>query len=292
MAAGDLITRDGQIEWRGVLLGAGTPYRKVGLEGWQDLADVRSDNPNISGYHGAYQGSLLSAPRVVTFSYLLATSTATFPGHVRELQRITALREDTTEEPLVIQLDGRKHYAMARCHRRSIPVDKRYPLGYTTGAIEWVATNPRKYQLPQQSVSCSLAAPPVGGLVWPLVFPLDFNQTISGGVMTLTNNGNADAWPTFTVLGPMTGPTITNLTTGQKLVFNPVVTVIPGGIEMVIDTRPSVRTVRGAGTSVRQLLISADWFAVPAGSSIQVGITSSTYDPAALLTAAWYHTDL
>src|SRR4051794_40320373 len=48
VAAGDLITVDGQIEWGGVLLGSGTAYRWSGdddaLTGWEDTPSLDRGN--------------------------------------------------------------------------------------------------------------------------------------------------------------------------------------------------------------------------------------------------------
>lgn len=292
MAPGDLVTQDGQVEWRGLLLGPGTPYRVTAVEGWQDLPDARVDNPVMSGYHGAYAGQLLSHQRTITVSYAIGDPTG-IGAAVAALQAATAWDEQPAEEPLVIRLDGVTHQVMARVHRRAVPVDPRYPLGHVAGAIQWAATDPRKLRLPAQSATAPLADVGDTGLVWPLVWPLDWQTQVTGGFLIVTNHGNAPAWPVLTVTGPVTGCAIGDLDTGRTLAFDP--TFAQGaGTALAIDTRPGARTVRdvASGVSYRARLVTAQWWPIPPGGSSRVGITSTTYDPAASLDVAWHHTDI
>jgi hypothetical protein len=298
VTAGDLLARDMQLEWRGTLLGSGTLYRTFSLEGWQDLPAVRGSNPALSGFHGAQQGQLLAEPRSITWIYKLSHRRPEFQAAVRELRRITALTENPVEEQLALQVDGQRFMVMARCHRRAIPTDKQYALGYMQGAVQWVSTNPRQWMLPRKTAQARLASDPSGGLIFPLVFPLDFGQAVSGGEFPaeLVNAGNVDAWPVWRITGPVQGPVITNLSGMSLLRFNPSWS-LPAGQVVEIDTRPGARTVTFVDpTTFKSLDISATgqlwtraWFPIPAGGSVRVGFTSAgSYQAAATLDALWY----
>src|SRR5690606_28297420 len=152
MAAGDLITTDGQIEWRGTLLGVDTAFGLVQLEGWQDLPDMRDGDAELANAHGYQPGQLHSDRRIVTLSFELGDpNPAAFRAAESTLRRITAPDENPAEEPLVVQWQGIKAMVWARCVRRSIPTPVEYSYGLTRGAIQWRATNPRLLHLPQQS---------------------------------------------------------------------------------------------------------------------------------------------
>ncbi|MCO1575034.1 phage tail family protein [Crossiella sp. SN42] len=295
MAAGDLLVRDGQIEWRGVLLGAGTPYKLKELSGWSDLPGMRGGSTDLTGYHGALAGQLHAESRRIVAELLLPASIPLelFPAATTELRRITAPAEQPAEEPLVIRLDGQRRQVLARVTKRALPTTREYALGWTAPSIEWEASDPRLHWLPQQTGSTPLATSSSTGLVFPLVFPLVFGTGPTGGSMTLPNSGNATAWPRFRLTGPLTGPTLSDLDTGARLRFDPTWT-LPAGQQVDIHTRPGARGASfvGSGVSVSGRLFDRQWLSIPAGGQLRLGFSSLTYDAAASCLATWHHTDL
>ena len=102
--------------------------------------------------------------------------------------------------------------------------------------------------------------------------------------MVLANAGTIGTWPTWVITGPVTGPTITNLDTGQRLAFDPTFDV-PAGQTMTIDS--DAKTVFLTGVSRRDRLFVAEWFAIAPGS-VNVRFSAiSAFDVAASLTAQW-----
>lgn len=284
-ASGDLITADGQVEWRGTLLGTGSPYGMTKLEGWFDLADMRGDDHDRPGRHGMFSGSQLLGKRAITLSYVVkGVPREQFGAVIGKLRAITAPTEEPVEEPLVIRLDGEVWQANARCKRRTINVEKLYAVGYTTGAIQWEATDPRLYSATEQTAATGLPAPPVDGLPFPLQFNLVFGTGKPGGRLVATNRGGAATWPIFQIDGPVTGPVLANRDTGQRLLFDPGFTVELGQT-LVIDT--DSRTVLLNGVNHNDKLYTRQWFPIPAGGTVRVDFTASSYDPAALVTARW-----
>ncbi|QIS13583.1 phage distal tail protein [Nocardia arthritidis] len=287
MSAGDLITADGQIEWRGTLLGSASPYRMVRLEGWQDLAEVRGQDLPRPNRHGLFQGTQLMGKRVITLTYLVkGVPLAGFGAVIAKLREITAPTEHPVEEPLVARLDKQSWLANARCTRRTIDVAKYYSVGYTTGAIQWVATDPRLYSPAESTAQTGLPQPAVDGLVFPLRFPLVFGTGKPGGMLLARNDGDVAAWPVLEIVGPVRGPVIVNRETGQRLVFDGDF-AIDAGQRLVIDT--DARTVLLNGVSRNDKLLTRQWFPIPAHGSVRIGFTASDHDPAALLTVRWRH---
>jgi len=90
------------------------------------------------------------------------------------------------------------------------------------------------------------------------------------GRVTLTNNGTADVWPTFTVTGQLdTGFYIQCLTgpdSGNVLRYD---RVVPAGSTVSIDSRTGEVLVDGI-SDASTYLTRDEFFAVPAGSSIVV----------------------
>jgi hypothetical protein len=287
VAAGDLITQDGQAEWRGLLLGAGTRYRRTELEGWLDLDETRNGDVDLDNEHGAQPGQLLAGPRTVTWTGHIAGS-AGFEDAVNTLRRAFTYDENPAEEPLVIQEAGIKAMVNARWVRRKIPQNMDWPVAFTQYVLQWRATNPRALRLPQLTPQ---TAPPVaggGGLIFPLVFPLVFGSAPSGGELVLTNDGAAHAQPVWRITGPCTAPMITNADTGARLWFEDDFALLAGE-QLDVSTEDKSVLYVGSNVSRSNKLRYREWFTLPPGTT---RVRFDSLDDNGLLTCLYHHTDL
>jgi hypothetical protein len=285
MTAGDLLTVDGQLEWRGSLLGSATPFRLASLEGWLDLVDFRGDDFDRPSRHGMYPGQSVMGKRVITFSFKVkGVPLAQFGSMVDWMRALTAPTEEPVEEPLVVQLGGQRWMSMARCKGRKLNVDKYYSVGYTEGAIRWEATDPRLYSPTEHTALTALASPPSTGLQFPVQAPFDFGSGPIGGFVTVTNSGSVASWPTLQIDGPVTGPVITQHATGEQLRFDSSVP-ITSGQSLVLDTDQGDVALNGGNAS--NLLLTRNWFPLLPGQSTRIDFTASSYDPSARLTVRW-----
>jgi hypothetical protein len=78
------------------------------------------------------------------------------------------------------------------------------------------------------------AAPPVSGGVPPMP-PVLLAPSSTLGSTTVTNTGNGDAYPIWTITGPGT-PTLTNVTTGREFSLD---VALSSGEVITVDTRPA-----------------------------------------------------
>lgn len=81
------------------------------------------------------------------------------------------------------------------------------------------------------------AAPPVSGGVPPMP-PVLLTPPTTLGETTVTNTGNGDAYPIWTVAGPGTA-TLTNVTTGREWSL---ATALSSGETVTVDTRPTLQS--------------------------------------------------
>jgi hypothetical protein len=107
-------------------------------------------------------------------------------------------------------------------------------LGSFTIACQLEQPDPYLYTLTPQILS--LGALSNASLTFPLTFPLTFG-TMTGASGTIVNSGNTNAFPLVTIIGGCTPQSITNVTTGVSMSFNPI-TLNDGDI-MTIDMNPS-----------------------------------------------------
>ncbi|KFU81019.1 Phage tail protein [Amycolatopsis lurida] len=289
--AGELVTLDGQVEWRDTLLGSDTVFGTTRIAGVWDLPGQRGGNTALPGYHGSYLGQLLSTDREVVWEWIYRGDHPGLPAALDTLRRITAPGENPDNEPLVIQLDGLRVLVNARVKRRAIPTDLMYAnVGYVAGAVSWEANDPRLYSVAEKTVSTRLAVPAGGGLDFGgggLDFGgggLDFGLGTTGGQAIATNAGHVPTWPVFEITGPAPGPQI--IYGGRVLMFDPAWTVLAGQT-LRIDTAPGTRTVEIHGVSVRQRLFVAQWTPLEPGEPTRIQFTGAAYDPAAELRAYW-----
>ncbi|RLU85889.1 hypothetical protein CTZ27_26345 [Streptomyces griseocarneus] len=249
MAAGDLATLPGHIQYGDLLIGPGTPVRWKSVTGWEDTPGVDSGTVPRSDMHGAYPGALLAQPRTITVGDLvLRTEPGAMSAAVRALAAGTALRND--EIPLVIKLDGGPALmCWARCLRRSLPVAGGYRIGVSVGgALQFEASDPRRYELIETRVEARLPQPETGldwhtspgpeSLDWPLVF----GAPGSTGTMTVTNAGDAPAHPLIEFRGPVDRPSLTNIVTGDVVEYDLALDVAD---VLLVDTLAGTVTLNG-----------------------------------------------
>lgn len=265
IAPGALITRDGQIEWDGVLLGSGTPYRWVELVGWEDLPALDSGNVPRPQRHGAWPGRYLAQERVITWTARIVAEPGGFGAAVTAVRAALRIGADDTEQPLVIRTkDGETLLAYAAVTSRVIPNTPAAGIGRGTLAVMWVASDPRRYSLDQHAET--IPQPQAGtGLQYPLTYPLDYGAVAETGDRTLTNAGSEPAPLRLVISGPVTTPALA--LNGSVLEFDLTLTADE---QLVVDT--GAGTVLLSGTDRTYTLTDRstplESFELPPGDSI------------------------
>jgi hypothetical protein len=92
---------------------------------------------------------------------------------------------------------------------------------------------------------------------------------------TITNAGDADAWPIITVTGPGTDLKVSNQTTGQFWSFPG---TMAAGSQLVVDHRPGRKSVRLDGFNAFSRLSddSSLWPLIPGPNRISIGFATGT----------------
>lgn len=275
--AGSLITTELELEWRGVLWGwPATDIGMTGLDGWLSY-QLRGSNADRPGRHGSYPGLKRLTERTIEVELTSLSDDVSLLASVRAA---TVPDEDPVEEPLAIWAGTTEpQRVMARLERRAIPTDHDWSIGHHRCTLQWVATDPRRYSVAEYtSPMVGLPAPGIGGLSFPLTFPLSFGTAGTPGVMTVTNTGEAVTWPTYVITGPVTGPVVTNVTTGKALQWASSFT-LEAGQTMVVDLDAHSVTINGAAR--RDTLTIANWGPLAVGDNVITLTGQGVYDPAA-----------
>ncbi|MFJ5923848.1 phage tail protein [Kitasatospora sp. NPDC092948] len=219
--AGELITTDGQMEWRGLLLGERSPYAGRILTGWDDLPPLDDGTVLRAQQHGAVPGRLLARARVLSWDAELIpedpAADALWPQYLAALRAATGIQQD--EQPLVVQLGGQRLQVMARVTARTIPADQQYTWGYPKISLEWTCSDPLRYDTAAQSVQTGLPTAETGlvwgspetGLAWgsPAETGLVWGSPGSTGDVLCTNAGDTSTGVAIEIHGPCVTPSIT-----------------------------------------------------------------------------------
>lgn len=281
-------SRPGHMQYGDFLLGPGTAWRWDELQGWEETPGLDSGSVLKASDHGAWPGTFYAQTRTVTASLVVRCEPGNMNGTIRQLAAAT--RIDASDEiPLVIQLDDDAPLMVfARCTRRAFPVVGTHRKGLARGAIEFEASDPRRYSLLENTQITSLPQPEPG-LAWPLAFPLDFGVPGSTGNIDASNSGDAPAHPTFMITGPCSKPSVTNLTTGVLLEYD---IALSSSDVLYIDTYQGTVTLNG--TTANRLYTATTRsqpegaFSLPPGSSaLAFRSDDSDPDPASTLSVTW-----
>lgn len=287
MAAGDQVSRPGHIQYGDLLLGPGTPYGWRAVSGWEDLPALDSGSVARSDAHGAIPGPLLAQARTVSLDGLLVRAPRATVGAV--VAALHARTVPVTDElPLVVWLDDRGPLlAHARVTRRALPAGPGWTLGTIAGgAVEWEASDPRRYELAARSVSARLPVPEPG-LVWPLVWPLDFGPPGSTGSMTAVNAGDAPAHPVIEVRGPVIAPSLTCIESGDTLEYD---LPLASDDVLTVDTAAGTVTLNGASrihTASGRSVPEQTFTLAPGTTNLIFRAAPGSTDPAASATVRW-----
>lgn len=276
------VTTDRQAEYRGLLLT--DPYHLRVIEGLLDMPEVRTADRPLLLRHGLHPGTDYLAGRSLLVQVdVVHHDETTFYDAVAELR---AAFQVGSEAPLTFQLpgvaDGELARIYARCRAFKAVIDDAYWEKAARVAIRLDATDPRIYADDESSDSTSLPDS-VGGLTFPLTFPLSFGGVVSsGGRITAVNAGSFPAPWVARIDGPVNDPRIEHVGTGQKIDLE---LAVDAGDYVLLDS--ATRSVLLNGTASRYSALTTDstWFELAPGSNelaFRAAVSS-----AATVTVSW-----
>jgi hypothetical protein len=158
--------RIGRIQWGDLMFGPGSQYAVTGIEGLDDLPEIRGEDVPRPGQHGDYSGPDYTGPRIVQLKLGLRGQS---PDDLRSLS--IALRNATQPQtqPAALRLLDWDLLVWAKIRRRSIPYDAERLWSIGDAALELYCADPYLYGLEEKSASTT-AYSPAAGRSYPLVY--------------------------------------------------------------------------------------------------------------------------
>lgn len=272
-------------DWTGSLaglqIGAGTPYKLVGVAGWFEmlatpLGGLASLTPKAF-VNASYPLPYYAPERVVTILLDIETTPGQMPAVVGALTQAT--QPGVVDVPLSFQVGGVSTMAYGSVSHRDVPTGLEWLTGYAQATVELTCEDARRFGA---DLSATTGLPSsTGGLSWPLSWPAVWSATQVTGQCAMTSPGNASGPMVLRVDGPVTAPVITHVSSGRSLVLGSNLTVYAGDF-LLVDTE--ARTVLYNGQSSRNgYVTSRGWFALDPGVNT-LAFNADTYSTSALLT--------
>lgn len=266
--------------------GAGSPYQIIDIDGLESLPELRVQDDNQGYNDGMFSGRDFLSGRTITFTI------NTFAGNGNSAHQnfnllqsaLLPQQSGTTALNFLLSVNDTQMVINARVRSRKTIVDPEYTFGFIRSQITMFCPDPRYYSTP--SITASMSPSPALGRTYNRTYNLTYGGGSLNNAATITNNGSVTTYPVISISGPVTNPTIGNVTTNQYMTIN---TSLTNTDTLVIDLAQRLITLNGV--SARNLVAgNSTWFgAAPGvssfmftGTNTSIGITSAlvTYSSA------------
>lgn len=242
------------------------PYHLEVVEGLLASPELRVSDRPLVARDGMVTGRDYYSGRAVTMTVNISASDSTALGTAVAAFKLAFAAPQAAELPLSFTIPGVAGGTAARLNVRprkvALPIGAEYFGGVGRAAVELYATDPLIYS-DTETVASIVLASGSSGMTFNMTFDLTFGAAISYGSSTLTNQGSATAPVVIRVYGPVTNPTVRNVTTGQSLAFT--ATLVAGEF---IDIDTTDRTVLLNGTADRySYLTTPQWWGLQPGTN-------------------------
>lgn len=249
MAAGDLITKDYQYEFRGMLIGSGTGLIIKRVKGMLHPPAIEAQDRKRQDAHGTLPGRVTYSDRRIEFDIAI-DSVGGLPveSTLQQLFRAYALNEKGGLDQFVFQRPNGfgKRFCWARLDDSDFESDFEVAHGLSLGSVALLANDPRYYSLEEFTDNLTI-----------------INGNVNGAA-TVVNNGSVGSAPVLEIDGPATNPRITNLDDDNRQLKLDL--TIAAGQTLIVDAKG--RTVSLAGANYyRYMRVDSQWWKLQPGDN-------------------------
>lgn len=227
-------------------------------------------------------GSILRAVRVLARDVSVPLFVEqTSESDLRDLLRELALQLDPTRGDCTLRAvagDGSSTRDLTVRYTGGLEGDRvtgQRGLTWQKAVLGFRAPDPYWYDSVTTSTTFTVAASPAT-MLSATFLPLTLSSDTVLGTQVVSNAGDVEAWPIWTIHGPGSNLVLTNTTSGKTLTLNVTLT---NAQSVVIDTRPGKKTVkRNDGTNLYGSLGagSALWSLPRGNNTLTIQLTDAT----------------
>lgn len=266
--------------------GVGSPYQVLSVDGLESLPELRVQDDERGYNDGMFSGRDFFAGRHITLTINTFAGNGYSAQQNFNLLQAAIQPQNTGVTPLQFQLSPADPVMTmnARVRGNKTTIDPDYTFGLIRSQLTFFAPDPRYYTA--QTFSLAMTPTTVTGRTYPRTYNLTYGGGSQTNSVVVNNTGWTTTYPTITITGPITSPTVTNNSTSQYIAIN---TTLGVGDTVTIDLLNKL--VLRNGSPARNLLAGNSlWFGCApgnttiglSGSSTTIGTTSATltYAPA------------
>ena len=262
------LVNDYTYDLNGLLIGAGTSYKVMKIDGLFSLPDVSEGDVKLEGFDGEASPAPSSfAARTVTIDLALMQESE---GEAELLNEELAKHTSMINVPFQFQIrrpNTPLRYVTAKIRRRNFSVDWEFSRGTPQGTIELKANDPLIYEIEEQTsgpVTSQKSAG--GGRTYPKNYPYNYQyQGLTNGTTNCINTGSYPTPARIVVRGNSGVFTVENLTQSRTLFYNGTIAL---NDSVTFNTNPKSRSVLlNNQVSVRKNLQTSQWFLLNPGNN-------------------------
>jgi phage-related protein len=263
--------------------GAGSPYQILSVDGLEGVPSIRNQDDNRGYSDGMFTGQDFYNGRSITMIVQTFGSGATSAQTNFNTLQSKLLPQTTGTTPLYFLLSptGVEQFINARVRGVKTTIDPNYTYGMITSQIEFFCPFPFYFNNVSRTASLAISNPL--GRTYNRTYNLVYGGGSYATTTAVTNDGWATSYPTITLNGPITNPTLGNVTQGYYLTFSGTYTNTDS---LVINLQDKLITLNG--NTARNLLTSGQWFSAPPGTSQFYLTGSSTLAGTTAANVQWY----
>jgi hypothetical protein len=243
--------------------GGNSVYQIQSVDGLEDLPELRTQDDNRGYNDGMFSGRDFLSGRTITMDMLVLGGNGNNAQQNFDLLQNALIPQQNGTTSMLFKLATTDTEKLINCRvrGRKARIDPDYTYGYIKTQYTFFAPDPRYYD------STATTGTMVVQNALGRTYDRTYNLTYGGGSLinslAVVNNGNTTTYPVITIVGPITNPTIGNLTTNQYITVN---TTLINTDSLVIDLLN--KTVTLNGVTARNLLAgNSVWFGAPPGTS-------------------------
>jgi len=289
---------DYQLEYRGLLMGKGTPYHVTMITGLED-DEVRLGDVPIPRAGGDIQGLHVASSRQVMLNVFVKGDKDSQEQRDRVQALIDAFQHSDDAHAFYFLEPGfsERRYLWARPAGRASKRDPRYPFlpGFT---LRLRLADPRASRETADQDTLIVYSATGGGLDYDIgsgATPYAKDYTVDPATeVVMQNSGNAKAWPLLRFYGPTVGTVtavkVTNVTTGKSVEL---ATTILTGQVLTVNMNRIVTVAPGEGHVINLDATNkyTDWqqprdpfYLAPGSNTLRFEVTGSSTDALCVIT--------